>query len=100
MEMKLAWIGHGLVIWYMANVSGYHKFNLKLAYLNINSITNKIDEVKEMLGKGTEEANFVFSTKSTQSLWPISSCNLSLFPTSFSPFGFLLLLGKFERHYP
>ena len=52
----------------MANVSGYHKFNLKLAYLNINSITNKIDEVKEMLGKGTEEANFVFSTKSTQSL--------------------------------
>ena len=37
--------------WYMANVSEYYKFNQKLAYLNINSITNKIDEVKEVLGK-------------------------------------------------
>ena len=35
--------------WYMANVSGYKKFDLKLAYFNINSIANKIDEVKEML---------------------------------------------------
>ena len=47
----------------MANVSGNHKFNLKLAYLNINSITNKIDEVKEMLGKGMFDILFIAESK-------------------------------------
>ena len=49
--------------WYMANVSGYYKFNLKIAYLNINSITNKIDEVKEMLGKGMFDILFIAESK-------------------------------------
>ena len=35
-----------------------------------------------------EEASFVFSTKSTQSLWPILSCNLC-FPPAFLHFYFL-----------
>ena len=61
--MKLAWIGHGLVIWYMTNVSGYYRVNLKLAYLNISSITNKIDEVKEMLGKGMFDILFIAESK-------------------------------------
>ena len=47
----------------MANVNGYYKFNLKLAYLNINSITNKIDEVKEMLGKGMFDILFIAESK-------------------------------------
>ena len=45
-----------------------------------------------------EEASFVFSTKSTQSLRPILSCYLC-FPPAFLHFYFLPLLGKFERHY-
>ena len=49
--------------WYMANVSGYYKFNLKLAYLNINSITNNINEVKEMLGKGMFDILFIAESK-------------------------------------
>ena len=49
--------------WYTANVSEYYKFNLKLAYLNINSITNKIDEVKEMLGKGLFDILFIAESK-------------------------------------
>ena len=48
---------------YMANVCGYYKFNLKLAYLNINNITNKIDEVKEMLGKGMFDILFIAESK-------------------------------------
>ena len=47
----------------MTNVSGYYRFNLKLAYLNISSITNKIDEVKEMLGKGMFDILFIAESK-------------------------------------
>ena len=47
----------------MANVSGYYKFNLNLAYWNINSMTNKIDEVKEMLGKGMFDILFIAESK-------------------------------------
>lgn len=47
----------------MTNVSGYYRFNLKLAYLNINSITNKIDEVKEILGKGMFDILFIAESK-------------------------------------
>ena len=47
----------------MTNVSGYYKFYLKLAYLNISSITNKIDEVKEMLGKGMFDILFIAESK-------------------------------------
>lgn len=47
----------------MANVSGYYKFNLKLTYFNISSITNKIDEVKEMVGKGMFDILFIAESK-------------------------------------
>ena len=47
----------------MANVSGYYKFNLNLAYWNINSMTNKINEVKEMLGKGMFDILFIAESK-------------------------------------
>ncbi|KAL9986310.1 hypothetical protein ACROYT_G000444 [Oculina patagonica] len=35
--------------WFSENVSSYYKSNVKIAHLNINSIQNKMDEVKEML---------------------------------------------------
>ena len=47
----------------MANVSGYYKFNPNLAYWNINSMTNKINEVKEMLGKGMFDILFIAESK-------------------------------------
>ena len=64
--------------WYMANVSEHYKFNLKLAYLNINSITNKIYEVKEMLGK--EMFDILFIAESKLTLRPLQhySPNLAL----------------------
>ena len=37
------------VDWFTSAVCGYYKSNIKIAYLNINSIQNKLDEVKEML---------------------------------------------------
>ena len=49
--------------WYMANVREHYKFNLKLAYLNINSITNKIYEVREMLGKEMFDILFIAESK-------------------------------------
>lgn len=52
-----------LLFWYMVNVCGYYKFNLKLVYLNINSIINKIDEVKEMFGKGMFDILFIVEFK-------------------------------------
>ena len=47
----------------MAIFSGYYKFNLNLAYWNINSMTNKINEVKEMLGKGMFDILFIAESK-------------------------------------
>ena len=37
--------------WFTSAVCGYYKSNIKIAYLNINSIQNKLDEVKEMLNQ-------------------------------------------------
>ena len=37
------------VDWFSRNVNGYYKSNLKIAHLNINSLQNKLDEVKNML---------------------------------------------------
>ena len=64
-ETSMSWNDSdtGSLSWYMANVSGYYKFNLKLAYLNTKSITNKIDEVKEMLGKGMSDILFITESK-------------------------------------
>lgn len=63
----------------MTNVSGYYRFNLKLAYLNISSITNKIDEVKEMLGMGMFDILFIAESK-IDSIRPLQhySPNLAL----------------------
>lgn len=37
--------------WYQSNIGRYYRFNHKIAYLNINSVMNNIDEVKDMLNR-------------------------------------------------
>ena len=37
--------------WFSGNISSYYKSNIKIAHLNINSIQNKLDEVKDMLNQ-------------------------------------------------
>ena len=49
--------------WYQSNISGYYKFNIKIGYLNINSVVNKIDEVKELLNRKTFDILFLAETK-------------------------------------
>ena len=49
--------------WYQSNISGYYKFNIKFGYLNINSVANKIDEVKELLNKNMFDILFLAETK-------------------------------------
>ena len=34
--------------WYSENINSYHKSNIKFGHLNINSIQNKMDEVRDM----------------------------------------------------
>ena len=45
--------------WYQSNISGYYKFNIKIGYLNINSVVNKIDEVKELLNRNMFDILFL-----------------------------------------
>lgn len=49
--------------WLTSTVSGYYKSNTKIAYLNINSIQNKLDEVKELLNRSLFEISFIAETK-------------------------------------
>ena len=49
--------------WFQSHISSYYKFNLKIGFLNINSIINKIDEVKEMLNKNMFDILFIAETK-------------------------------------
>ena len=49
--------------WYQSNINTYYKFNLKIAYLNINSLINKVDEVKEMLSRNMFDILFIAETK-------------------------------------
>ena len=49
--------------WYQSNISGYYKFNIKIGYLNINSVVNKIDEVKELLNRNMFDILFLAETK-------------------------------------
>ena len=49
--------------WYQSNISGYHKFNIKIGYLNINSVVNRIDEVKELLNRNMFDILFLAETK-------------------------------------
>ena len=48
---------------YQSNISGYYKFNIKIGYLNINSVVNKIDEVKELLNRNMFDILFLTETK-------------------------------------
>ena len=48
---------------YQSNISGYYKFNIKIGYLNINSVVNKIDEVKELLNRNMFDILFLAETK-------------------------------------
>ena len=49
--------------WFQSHIGSYYRFNLKIGYLNINSIINKIDEVKEMLNKNMFDILFIAETK-------------------------------------
>ena len=49
--------------WYQSNISDYYKFNIKIGYLNINSVVNKIDEVKELLNRNMFDILFLAETK-------------------------------------
>ena len=49
--------------WYQSNISGYYKFNIKIGYLNINSVVNKIDEVKELLNRNMFDILFLAERK-------------------------------------
>lgn len=51
------------VDWFSRNVNGYYKSNLKNAYLNINSLQHKLDEVKNMLNKSLFDIPFISETK-------------------------------------
>lgn len=51
------------VDWFSRNVNGYYKSNLKIAHLNINSLQNKLDEVKNMLNKSVFDSLFISQTK-------------------------------------
>lgn len=55
--------------WYQANIREYYKFNLKIAYLNINSLINKIDETKEMLRRNMFDILFIAETKIERIIW-------------------------------
>ena len=45
------------------NISSYYKSNIKIAHLNINSIQNKLDEVKDMLNRNMFDILFIGETK-------------------------------------
>ena len=47
------------VDWFSRNVNVYYKFKLKKAHLNINSLQNKLDEVKNMLKKSLFDILFM-----------------------------------------
>lgn len=53
--------------WFLTNVKSYYKSNLKIAHLNINSLLNKLDEVKNMLNRYLLVIPFIFETKLTAS---------------------------------
>ena len=51
------------VDWFFRNVNGYYKSNLKIGHLNINSLQNKLDEVKNILNKCLFDIFFISETK-------------------------------------
>ena len=49
--------------WYSENINSYHKSNIKFGHLNINSIQNKMDEVRDMLIRNMFDILFIAETK-------------------------------------
>ena len=48
---------------YKTNVLSYYKYNMSIAHININSIWNKIDEVKLLLNEGLFHILAISETK-------------------------------------
>lgn len=48
---------------FSGNITSYYKSNIKIAHLNINSIQNKLDEVKDMLNRNMFDILFIGETK-------------------------------------
>ena len=47
------------ISWFQTNVRNYYKSNLIIGHLNINSIYNKLDEVKDLLNKNLFDILFL-----------------------------------------
>ena len=48
---------------FYSNINSYYMSNIKIAHLNINSIQNKLDEVKNMLNRNMFDILFIGETK-------------------------------------
>ena len=57
------------LVGYQSNISGYYTFNIKIGYLNINSVVNKIDEVKDLLNRNMFDIMFLAETKIDSTVW-------------------------------
>ena len=49
--------------WYSENINSYYKSNVKFGHLNINSVQNKMDEVRDMLIRNMFDILFIAETK-------------------------------------
>lgn len=49
--------------WYSENINSYYKPNIKFCHLNINSVHNKMDEVRDMLIRNMFDILFIAETK-------------------------------------
>ncbi|XP_068728844.1 uncharacterized protein [Montipora capricornis] len=49
--------------WYSENINSYYKSNIKFGHLNINSVHNKMDEVRDMLIRNMFDILFKAETK-------------------------------------
>ena len=49
--------------WFYSNINSYYMSDIKIAHLNINSIQNKVDEVKNMLNRNMFDILFIGETK-------------------------------------
>ena len=49
--------------WFSRNISSYYRSNIKIAHFNINSIQNKLDEVKDILNRNMFDTLFIDEMK-------------------------------------
>ena len=54
--------------WYKSNIGSYYKHDLKIAHLNINSILNKVVEVKVMLNRNMFDILFISEAKTNNNV--------------------------------